>query len=129
MTGVRRIGTLLLLAGFAVSTVACIGGKAEPAYAVQGVGNANHGKQLISKYDCGSCHTIPGVRGARGVVGPPLYFFARRTYIAGEAPNTPDNLVKWISDPQSIEPNTAMPNLGLTHDEARDVAAYLYTLQ
>lgn len=56
-------------------------------------------------------------------------FFSRRTYIAGELPNQPENLVRWVSSPESVEPHTAMPNLGLNQQQARDVAAYLYTLE
>jgi cytochrome c1 len=92
-------------------------------------GQAERGKQLIAAYGCGSCHTIPGVDAARGLVGPPLTKFARRVYIAGEVPNTNRFLVQWITVPQSIEPGTAMPNLGVTEGEARDIAAYLYTLR
>lgn len=84
---------------------------------------------MIVAKGCGSCHTIPGIYTARGLVGPPLMFFSRRTMIAGELPNTPDNLVRWIRDPKLVEPGTAMPDLGLTDREARDVAAYLYTLR
>jgi cytochrome c1 len=72
---------------------------------------------------------IPGIKGADGLVGPPLILFARRTYVAGELPNTPDNLIRWIRDPPAVEPRTAMPALGLTEQQARDVAAYLYTLR
>jgi cytochrome c1 len=85
--------------------------------------------QVIGLKNCGSCHTIPGIQGARGAVGPPLYFFSRRTMIAGELPNTPENLVHWIRSPQSVIPGNAMPDLGLTDTQARDVAAYLYTLR
>lgn len=92
-------------------------------------GDARRGAQLVHDIGCGSCHTIPGIRGARGLVGPPLYFFSRRTYIAGQLPNTPANLVRWIMDPPAIEPGTAMPRLGLDEQQARDVAAYLYTLR
>jgi cytochrome c1 len=62
------------------------------------------------------------------VVAPSLEAFARRTFIAGVVPNTPTNLVRWVIDPTSIEPRTAMPVLGLSQAEAQDVAAYLYTL-
>jgi cytochrome c2 len=93
------------------------------------IGNPDRGEHLIRDHHCGSCHTIPGVRGAHGAVGPPLEFFSRRIYIAGEVPNTPGNLVRWVMNPQSIEPKTAMPALGLNERDARDVAAYLYTLQ
>jgi cytochrome c1 len=58
-----------------------------------------------------------------------LYFFSRRTYIAGELPNTVENLVRWVKDPPAVEPGTAMPKLGLSDQQALDVAAYLYTLR
>ncbi|MCC6142675.1 MAG: c-type cytochrome [Candidatus Hydrogenedentes bacterium] len=91
-------------------------------------GDPGAGASIIVQKRCGACHTIPGVDEARGLVGPPLNFFSRRTYIAGEVPNTSENLVKWIMNPQSIEATTAMPNLALSEEEARNVAAYLYTL-
>jgi cytochrome c2 len=87
------------------------------------------GVDAIERYGCGSCHAIPGIRRAAGRVGPPLTSFARRVFIAGQVPNTPDYLVRWIVMPQSIEPGTAMPNLGVSDGDARDIAAYLYTLR
>ena len=86
------------------------------------------GKALITHYGCNACHSIPDVRGFGGGVGPPLDHFGSRAYIAGELPNTPVNLVQWIYDPHGVEKHTAMPTLGLTKKEARDVAAYLFTL-
>lgn len=71
---------------------------------------------------------IPGIRGAEGMVGPPLEHWAERRIIAGEVPNDPERLITWITVPQSIEPGTAMPNMGVTDGQARDIAAYLYTL-
>jgi cytochrome c len=85
-----------------------------------------HGRQLMASYGCGSCHYIPGVPGADAMAAPPLNNFYQRTYIAGRLPNTLDNLINWIEEPQSVEPGTAMPNLGVNEDEARDMAAYLY---
>jgi cytochrome c1 len=92
-------------------------------------GNPHRGRQLIVSYGCGACHVIPGIYTARGLVGPPLYFFSRRTIIAGELPNTPDNLVRWLRHPTAVEPGTAMPDLGLNQQQAQDIAAYLYTLE
>jgi cytochrome c1 len=92
-------------------------------------GDPARGKSQIAAYGCGSCHVIPGVGGANGLVGPPLSKFAHRAFIAGEVPNTSDFLVRWISVPQAIEPGTAMPNLGVSEAQARDIAAYLYTLR
>jgi cytochrome c len=92
-------------------------------------GNPSNGRNYIAAAGCGTCHIVPGVRNARGMVGPSLEHFAQRSYIAGEAPNTAQNLIRWIVNPQSIEPNTAMPMLGVTPSQARDIAAYLYTLR
>lgn len=83
----------------------------------------------MGAYGCGACHTIPGVPGARGLVGPSLSGFARRQSIAGQVANTGEFLVRWISVPQAIKPGTAMPNLGVSEARARDIAAYLYTLR
>jgi cytochrome c len=91
-------------------------------------GDARRGTRLIAHYGCGSCHVIPGVPGAQGGVGPPLTRFAERTYIAGALRNEPVALVRWIRFPQHVEPGTAMPDLGVTEQHARDIAAYLYTL-
>lgn len=92
-------------------------------------GEPHLGASLIQDYGCGTCHTIPGVRGADGKVGPPLTDFAHRSYIAGNLANEPQNLIAWIMNPQAIEPGTAMPYLGVTAAEARNIAAYLYTLR
>jgi cytochrome c len=107
----------------------CDGGQTLRPYATPVSGNARHGKQLIEGYGCGACHTIPGVRNANGLVGPPLIYFSRRTMIAGELPNTQENLVRWIQHPRQVEEHTAMPDLGLDEDQAYDIAAYLYTLR
>ncbi|MGH8585448.1 MAG: c-type cytochrome [Gammaproteobacteria bacterium] len=87
------------------------------------------GRAAIERYDCGVCHTIPGIRGARGVVGPPLDAFSRRVYIAGKFSNRKEILERWIQDPPALAPETAMPNLGVEEQEARDMAAYLYRLR
>jgi cytochrome c len=77
-------------------------------------------------FGCGSCHMIPGVDGANGRVGPSLGDFGERWSIAGRLPNTPQNLVRWITNPQEVEPGTLMPDLGVAPQQARDIAAYLY---
>lgn len=88
----------------------------------------DRGRQLLFRHGCGSCHVIPGVRNATGLAGPPLTRWAERHYIAGLLLNTPNNLIPWIVDPPSIEPGTTMPNVGVTHAEAADMARYLYRL-
>lgn len=111
------------------ASVGCTGGQLTRSYRVRMNGDPDHGRQLIQAYGCGSCHTIPGIYTARGLVGPPLIYFSRRTMIAGELPNSPENLVRWIRNPKAVEAGTAMPALGLSDYDARDVAAYLYTLR
>jgi len=92
-------------------------------------GDPRRGQALILRLGCGACHTIPGVEGATGLVGPSLDRIGSRDRLAGRLPNTPENLLRWIRDPQGIAPGTAMPDLGLTEQEGRDVAAYLYSLE
>lgn len=84
------------------------------------------GRRLIASYGCGACHSIPGVAGADARAAPPLDRFYERSYIAGRLPNTWENLIKWIQNPQQVEPDTAMPNLGVSADDAHEIAAYLY---
>jgi cytochrome c oxidase assembly factor CtaG/cytochrome c2 len=91
--------------------------------------DVERGGTAIRKYGCGSCHMIPGIGGAEGMVGPPLGGIASRVYIGGVLPNEPDNMIRWIENPQAIDPKTAMPNTGVTPRDARDIAAYLYTLR
>jgi cytochrome c len=119
---------LLVVVCLALLAGGCEGGRSEPRYTAATGGDARRGEQLIYQFKCGSCHTIPGVRAADGVVAPPLNFWSRRTFIAGELPNSFDNLVRWLRNPPGVEPGTAMPVLGLTEEQARDIAAYLYTL-
>ena len=83
----------------------------------------------MSRYGCAGCHTIPGVRGASGRVGPPLQRFAGRVYVGGVLTNRPDHLVRWIVNPRAVSPRTAMPVTGISEAEARHVAAYLLTLR
>ncbi|MFI5227529.1 MAG: cytochrome c oxidase assembly protein [Gemmatimonadales bacterium] len=123
-TARRRAARVLMAAGVA-ATGACRGSRPS---VVPG-GDVQRGKTAISAVGCGACHTIDGIAGAQGEVGPPLSGVARRSIIAGELANTPENMVRWIRDPQSVEPNTAMPNLDISEQSARDIAAYLYSRQ
>jgi cytochrome c2 len=92
-------------------------------------GQPDRGRHTIERLGCGVCHVIPGVRGPHGVVGPSLAQFAGRIYLAGSLPNQPSVLVQFVRDAPSLVTNTAMPELPLDEQEARDVAAYLYTLR
>ncbi len=112
----------------AVALTACTSGGHDAAAALTG-GNPDRGHDAIRRYGCQSCHSIPGIRGARSLVGPPLSGVASRSYIGGVLVNNPDNMVAWLRDPPGAAPRTAMPNLGVTEKDARDIAAYLYTLR
>jgi mono/diheme cytochrome c family protein len=116
-----------LAAGFALPLLLAACSTPSTSDSIPG-GNPRQGKVEIVAFGCGSCHTIPGIAQANGMVGPPLSRFAERAYIGGQVPNTGEWLIKWIMVPQSIEPGTAMPNLGVSERQARDMAAYLYTL-
>lgn len=99
------------------------------AATLTGGGNAIAGQTEIRRYGCYACHEIAGVPGAHGLIGPPLNGIGQRYYIAGEVANSPDNLMLWIRHPHSIEPHTLMPEMGVTDQDSRDIAAYLYTLR
>jgi cytochrome c2 len=92
-------------------------------------GDPDLGRDLARRYGCAGCHTIPGVPHAKGQVGPSLQGFAARVYVGGVTTNTPESLIQWIENPRSIDPKTAMPMTGISHKDARHVAAYLYTLR
>lgn len=89
----------------------------------------DRGRVLMAHYQCGSCHTIPGVPASRGQVGPSLASFGKRSYIAGRMANRPDVLAQWIESPQALVPGTAMPDMGASTADARAMAAYLSSLQ
>jgi cytochrome c2 len=99
----------------------------EPAPALGG--NPENGRLLLRQFACGSCHAIPGVAAANGKVGPPLERIASRVYLGGVLPNTPENMAAFIRAPQKAAPRTAMPDMGVTEEHARDMVAYLYTLK
>jgi len=92
-------------------------------------GNVEMGKIAINRFGCGACHQIPGVAAAEGAVGPPLTKIGVRAHIAGVLANNPENLIRWIRHPQEVIPGNGMPDQGISEAEARDIAAYLYTLK
>jgi putative membrane protein len=126
-----RVGwgpVVIVLAGLGAFSLSGCGSGGAPYQTVDG-GDVARGKLAIENYGCGSCHVVPGIRTAVGAVGPPLTAFGRRSFVAGALPNTVGSLIPFIENPQSIEPGRAMPNLGVTDQDARDIAAYLYTLR
>jgi mono/diheme cytochrome c family protein len=91
--------------------------------------NAERGRVALTQYACNACHLVPDVTGSDVHVGPPLAGIANRSLLAGAVPNTPEQLVRWIRNPQSIDPLTTMPDMNVGARDARDIAAYLATLR
>lgn len=117
----------LCAAGVCLALLLGCGERAAPKQ-VSG-GDPAKGQRLMAQYQCTACHTIPEVPGPAGNAGPPLEQFGLRSYIAGGIPNTPDKLTGWLDNPQAMKPGTAMPDLGVSPEEARHMAAYLLTLR
>ncbi|HYS55258.1 MAG TPA: c-type cytochrome [Thermoanaerobaculia bacterium] len=92
-------------------------------------GDPARGKEAIARYGCNSCHNIPGVPGPKGMVGPTLEHMASRSVIAGKLPNNPQTMIDWLQNPTKFDPQSTMPNLGVTPADSRDISAYLYTLK
>ena len=116
-----------VLALVAVAVAAC--SPQPPPLAQQPAGNAKRGQTLLAQYQCGSCHTIPGVQSARGQAAASLEGFGGRSYIAGRMAMRPDLLAQWVHKPQSLVPQTTMPDMGVTRVDASDMAAYLLELK
>ena len=115
-----------IIAGIAVDASASRSSLRAHAAAVTG-GNPARGEAMFIQYGCGGCHGVKHVRKASGAVGPPLDGIALRAIIAGKLSNSPDNMQKWIRDPQAVTPGTAMPDLQVGEQDARDITAFLYT--
>jgi len=92
------------------------------------LGSPQHGRSLLPRYGCPACHLIPGAA-PQGMVGPTLTGMGGRSYIAGRFPNQPIDMEEWLQHPQQMKPGTAMPDLGVSERDARDIAAYLATLR
>jgi cytochrome c1 len=125
---VRRGAAAAVVRAAGCARGACRASASKEASAVSG-GDVGRGKAAIGRYGCAACHTIPGIEGANATVGPPLTGIAKRAFLGGHLPNTPENMVRWIQHPQQIDPNNAMPELGVNDQDARDITAYLYTLR
>jgi cytochrome c2 len=120
-TTMKRLFPVLLLA----LLTACE--KRPPTYEPLSGGNPRTGQQLVARYGCAACHEIKGIAHADSKVGPSLTGIRGSSYVGGVLPHSAGNLVKWIVHPRTYSPKTAMPELGVSEAEARDMAAYLYS--
>ena len=121
------LGVISLMVGFSFLTRGFHRASRQSVWHVAGA-SPKRGPVLLREYGCGACHTLPGNSQAPRTVGPSLQRVKDQMYLAGTLTNTPPNLMRWIRDPQAIRPHTAMPNLGLGPEDARDIAAFLYDL-
>jgi cytochrome c1 len=124
-----RCGTAIGRIAALIATLALAAGADPPVAAADAGGDPARGRAHIARVGCGVCHVIPGVHGPGGVLGPSLAQFGSRLYLAGSLPNRPPVLEQFVRNAPSLVPNTAMPDLPLDEQEARDIAAYLYTLR
>ena len=116
----------LLVLVWLMTVIACRDETATWSRALTG-GDSTRGKIALSTYGCVACHSIPGVPGSNALTAPPLIGISHRSYLAGMLQNPPENLERWIQHPRPVNPRTAMPEQGVTDQDARDIAAYLYT--
>ncbi len=92
-------------------------------------GDPQQGKAKLRKHSCTSCHIIPGIADADGTAGPALNRWGRRrSFLGGAVENSPENLERWMMDPASVKPGTRMPAMPMTEPDARDMAAYLFSI-
>lgn len=110
----------------ALAALAACGTEPDRTPAPSPVGDVEAGETAILEYGCASCHTIPGVESVTRTIGPDLTGFDDQLYIAGKLPNRPEELIRWLQNPQEVDPGNAMPNMGVTEEDARDIAAFLY---
>jgi cytochrome c2 len=122
-----RLGFVIIL--LPLVAAGCDGDTRQNAISMTGGGNPDKGKQKFLQYGCAACHKVSGVSEASAVVGPALDQVAGRAYIGGVLKNTPDNMIQWIQDPPRFSPRTAMPNLHIGDEDAKDIASFLYTLK
>ena len=117
-------GQAVVLALFAAACADKSGGPREIAGA-----DPARGFAVAQRVGCAACHQTPGIAWPAGAAGPSLEGFGGSPLIAGRFPNQPDRLTRWVRDAPSMAPETGMPAMPITEAEARDVAAWLYTIE
>lgn len=103
--------------------------RAASAAAAPTAGDAAVGRDRIDQYACLACHRIPGFDGPQGSLGPSLEGIGRRALIGGRVPNDPQTMTAFLQDPQAVDPQSRMMSIGVTAEDARHIAAYLFTLE
>ena len=87
------------------------------------------GRELFASLACINCHTIRGTP-ANGIFGPDLtHLMSRSTIASGAAENTPENLRRWIEDPDAIKPGSLMPAMKVADADLDALVAYMQSLR
>jgi len=87
------------------------------------------GRRVFESTGCINCHSVRGTV-ANGRFGPDLtHLMSRDTIASGIAPNTPDNLRKWVQNPDSMKEGCLMPAMQLSDEKLDALVAYLGTLR
>ena len=92
-------------------------------------GSATRGQALFASKGCTTCHKIGGDGGSAGPALDGIGNRTKRPTLIGELENTPENVWRWITNPQQVKPGTLMASQPLTPQEAADLVAYLETLE
>lgn len=129
LRAIFRLGLLVLLASSSGCQVPGLALPLPLESTIVPTGNPRRGRDLMRTYGCISCHAVPDLSAVPSFVGPPLERWPERNYIAGQYANTPANLIAWLENPQALKPGTAMPYMGVTPQDAADLAAFLYHLE
>jgi cytochrome c oxidase subunit II len=97
----------------------------QPAHVSDAV---SHGQHIFQTTACINCHAVAGTA-ADGRFGPNLtHLMSRETIASGAVENTPENLRRWIQNPDAIKPGSRMPAMQLSDQDLDAVAEYLSTL-
>ena len=106
--------------------------RGEITASLPGADNLARGKRLVVEHGCLGCHKY---RGRGGVLGPDITYVGEKTvhdydfrHVHGE--HTVENwLFTHFKSPAAVVPNTLMPEMGLSDEQARDLAAYMISLK
>ncbi len=93
--------------------------------------SAGRGQEIFLGNACIGCHAIEGTT-AQGRTAPNLTHFGSRITLAGNRlPNTPENVVRWVTNPQKLKPGAKMPAFEgtLSEEDIKAIADYLHSLK
>jgi len=90
---------------------------------------AQAGRSFFFAQTCANCHAIGGTSAAANAAPDLTHLAARSQLAAGVIPNTPQDLARWLRNPQQLKPGCQMPNFSLNEDQVTQLVAYLEGLR